>query len=410
MTREELQRKAVNMIKTHKLVALQWCTGLGKSKMAIDMANYLADKEFEEYEEPLNVLLVVAETAHKSNWKIEFDRWGLKTDNVVMECYASLKKYRNSYWDLVIFDEAHHLGSDLRIDVLTELHARNIILLSATLPDQVMQAVTGVFGEFVTSKVTLKQAIAWGIIPKPKVYIIPLDLDNTTSNCIIEEDWGKKDKRVTYRCKFSERWVYMKNKLKYPNVNLQISCTPYQKYSYLSEKFDYWKKQFFKTRQERVKNKWLQVGSQRKRFLGELKTREVQHLLELLKDKRYICFCTSIKQAEELGRKNAIHSEKDNSLDIIRRFNNKEIDSLFAVGMLQEGQNLVDIEVGVIVQLDGQERAFIQKFGRSLRATDPVQFIFYYRGTRDEEYLENVLEGIDKDYVVKIETLDEIEL
>ncbi len=78
--------------------------------------------------------------------------------------------------------------------------------------------------------------------------------------------------------------------------------------------------------------------------------------------------------------------------------------------MLQEGQNLVDIEVGVIVQLDGQERAFIQKFGRSLRATDPVQFIFYYRGTRDEEYLENVLEGIDKDYVVEIETLDEIEL
>ena len=113
------------------------------------MANYLADKEFEEYGEPLNVLLVVAETAHKSNWKIEFDRWGLKTDSVVMECYASLKKYRNSYWDLVIFDEAHHLGSDLRMDVLTELHAQNIILLSATLPDQVMQAVTGVFGEFV---------------------------------------------------------------------------------------------------------------------------------------------------------------------------------------------------------------------------------------------------------------------
>ena len=37
------------------------------------MANYLADKEFEEYEATLNVLLVVAETAHKSNWKIEFD-------------------------------------------------------------------------------------------------------------------------------------------------------------------------------------------------------------------------------------------------------------------------------------------------------------------------------------------------
>lgn len=405
MTREELQRKAVNMIKTYKLVALQWCTGLGKSKAAIDMANECIQNS------SYSILLVVAEAAHKNNWVEEFYNWGLLSCNVKIECYASLHKYRKTHWDLIIFDEAHHLQSDLRMDILSELSADKIILLSATLPEDMKYEIMGLYqGECASSKVTLKQAIAWGIIPKPKVYIIPLDLDNTTSNCIIEEDWGKKDKRVTYRCKFSERWVYMKNKLKYPNVNLQISCTPYQKYNYLSEKFDYWKKQFFKTRQERVKNKWLQVGSQRKRFLGELKTREVQHLLELLKDKRYICFCTSIKQAEELGRKNAIHSEKDNSLDIIRRFNSKEINSLFAVGMLQEGQNLVDIEVGVIVQLDGQERAFIQKFGRSLRATDPVQFIFYYRGTRDEEYLENVLEGIDKDYVVEIETLDEIEL
>ena len=107
MTREELQIQSLSLIKQSNRVALQWCTGLGKSKIAIDMANYLTDKEFKEHEEPFNVLLVVAETAHKSNWKIEFDRWGLKTNNIVMECYASLKKYRNSYWDLVIFDEIY---------------------------------------------------------------------------------------------------------------------------------------------------------------------------------------------------------------------------------------------------------------------------------------------------------------
>lgn len=410
MTKEELQIQSLSLIKRSNRVALQWCTGLGKSKMAIDMANYLADKEFEEYEEPLNVLLVVAETAHKSNWKIEFDRWELKTDNVVMECYASLKKYRNSYWDLVIFDEAHHLGSDLRMDVLTELHARNIILLSATLPDQVMQAVTGVFGEFVTSKVTLKQAIEWGILPAPKVYLIPLTLDSTYPNCTIIEEWGKKEKRVTYKCKFHERWEYLKNKNKYPNVTLEISCTQQQKYDYLTDQFEYWRSQFFRTRQEFVKNKWLQVGSKRKRFLGESKTDAVRLLLHKIQDKRFICFCTSIEQAELLGGKNAIHSKKDNSLSIIDDFNAKKIDNLFAVGMLQEGQNLTGIEAGVIVQLDGQERAFIQKFGRSLRATDPIQFIFYYKDTRDTEYLENVLEGIDEEYITEVDNLIDLEL
>ncbi len=410
MTREELQIQSLSLIKQSNRVALQWCTGLGKSKIAIDMANYLADKEFNGDEEPFNVLLVVAETAHKSNWKIEFDRWGLKIDNVVMECYASLKKYRNSYWDLVIFDEAHHLGSDLRMDVLTDLHAKNIILLSATLSDQVMQAVTGVFGEFVTSKVTLKEAIEWRILPAPKVYLIPLTLNNTYPNCTIIEEWGKKEKRVTYKCKFHERWEYLKNKNKYPNVTLEISCTQQQKYDYLSDQFEYWRSQFFRTRQEFIKNKWLQVGSKRKRFLGESKIDAVRLLLHKIRDKRFICFCTSIEQAELLGGKNAIHSKKDNSFDIIDDFNTKKIDNLFAVGMLQEGQNLTDIEAGVIVQLDGQERAFVQKFGRSLRATDPIQFIFYYKDTRDTEYLENVLEGINEEYITEVDNLIDLEL
>ena len=311
---------------------------------------------------------------------------------------------------MVIFDEAHHLGSDLRMDVLTELHAKNIILLSATLSDQVMQAVTGVFGEFVTSKVTLKEAIEWGILPQPKVYLIPLTLDNTYPNCTIIEEWGKKEKRVTYKCKFPERWGYLRNKNKYPNVTLEISCTQQQKYDYLSDQFEYWRSQFFRTRQEFIKNKWLQVGSQRKRFLGESKTDAVRLLLHKIQNKRFICFCTSIEQAELLGGKNAIHSKKDNSLDIIDDFNTKKIDNLFAVGMLQEGQNLTDIEAGVIVQLDGQERAFVQKFGRSLRATDPIQFIFYYKDTRDTEYLENVLEGINEEYITEVDNLIDLEL
>ena len=44
MTREELQIQSLSLIKQSNRVALQWCTGLGKSKMAIGMANYLADK------------------------------------------------------------------------------------------------------------------------------------------------------------------------------------------------------------------------------------------------------------------------------------------------------------------------------------------------------------------------------
>ena len=70
--------------------------------------------------------------------------------------------------------------------------------------------------------------------------------------------------------------------------------------------------------------------------------------------------------------------------------------------MLQEGQKLNNIQAGVIVQLDGDERGFIQKFGRSLRAEDPMQYIIYYKDTRDEEYIKKDLENINKDYIQEI--------
>ena len=47
---------------------------------------------------------------------------------------------------------------------------------------------------------------------------------------------------------------------------------------------------YMRSRQEYLKVKWL-IGSERKRFLGNIKTEEVKLLLNTLKTKRYICFC-----------------------------------------------------------------------------------------------------------------------
>lgn len=70
-------------------------------------------------------------------------------------------------------------------------------------------------------------------------------------------------------------------------------------------------------------------------------------------------------------------------------------------------QNLPDIEKGMIIQLDGNERGFCQKLGRVLRSEEPEIYILYFRQTRDEEYLKKALEGIDKDYINELD-YDEI--
>ena len=203
------------------------------------------------------------------------------------------------------------------------------------------------------------------------------------------------------KCKLSERNNYIFNS-KYPNVKLIMSCTQKEAYNFYTAQFNRLKEQYMNNRKEYIRFKWLQMGSQRKLLLGNTKTKVVSKLLSKLdKDKqRYICFCTSIEQAEQLGdKKYAIHSKNNNSLKILDNFNNQKIDKIFACKMLQEGQNLVNIQAGIIIQLDGQERTFIQRFGRAMRANSPVQYIFYYRNTRDEEYLKDALQGIDKEYI-----------
>lgn len=394
MTREELRDAAISIFESSHNIAIQAATGVGKSKIAIDLCKKCAEREKRE----LKVLLLIAEVAHYQNWDDEIKKWSFENP-VFVACYASLKKYRDTEWDVIIFDEAHHLGSELRLDLFDTLRAKYRIFLSATLKDSLVFRLEESCGPISNLKMGLQDAFSANILPEPKIKLIPLELDNTVYSETIIEEWGKKDKRLNATCMYADRWKYLRDKKKVPNGRLTIRCTQKQKYDYISEQFEFYRKRYMCCRNEVIKNKWLQCGSKRKMYLGLLKTQSAKQLLKKISKKRYVCFCTNIEQAEALGGNNAIHSKKKDNLKVIEEFNNKQRSSIFAVGMLQEGMNLTDIQVGVIIQLDGEERAFIQKFGRTLRADSPVQYILYYKGTRDEEYLEKALESIDKSYI-----------
>ena len=412
MTREQLIEEALALYKIKNRLIAEWATGVGKSRLAIEIITSinmtLPTDKFPK------VLLLVAETAHKQNWQDEFDKWsrGYLWHLMTVECYASLKNHKDETYDLIILDEGHHSTSDIRIDCLNTITSNGVLVLSATLNSDIKDNLQQIFGDFNYHSVTLKQATEWNILPVPQIYFIPLELDNTETTQTLVIEWGKSNLKQTVYCDMRSRWIYMKNRTTYPNMKLIIPCTELEKYQYLCEQFEYYKRLYFQTSTEIMKNKWLQIGSARKIFLGEMKTPFIHTLVEKLRKKhrRFICFCVSILQVDILGGKNAIHSKKRFNQEIIASFNNKEISNLFAVGMLQEGQNLVDIEAGIITQLDGTERPFIQKFGRTLRALSPKQFIFYYKNTRDEEFLNKILDEINMDYVTIVEDLKHLEV
>ena len=394
MNREDLKKDAVNLIQKNHRVVLAWGTSVGKSSAAIAMANsFNNNKHF-------RLLVIVAEIAHKKNWTEEFKKWKLKECDCVMECYQSLHKYIDTSWDFIIYDEAHHLKSEKRLEYIQSITAPNIVLLSATLPYTILQNIEHIYGRFVVSRVTLKESIDSNILGEPKVKILRLKLDNITPCCEITEKWGKgRTKPIELTCTYAQSFTYRKQKKQIPDGVLHIKCTQQQKYDYISNKFEYWKDRYLSYHEEFAKNLWMMAGSERKRFLGECKTKYLCLLLPKLEGTRYICFCTDIFQASLIGRDNAVHSKKPNAQRIIQEFNAGLRDKLFAVGMLQEGMNLKNIEAGVITQLDACERGFVQKFGRAMRAKNPVIYVFYFKDTRDEGFLENVLNGIDAKYI-----------
>ena len=94
--KNQIQLSAFKELLKYKRVILKWSTGSGKTMPAIHMLNHLFDNN-----KIPRVLIVVAEKAHKNNWKNEINIFSDKAEqilnNITIICYASLKKYINTY-------------------------------------------------------------------------------------------------------------------------------------------------------------------------------------------------------------------------------------------------------------------------------------------------------------------------
>lgn len=415
-TREDIQYKAVEFSKMYHFMILQYPTGLGKSYTVIQIFDLLY-----HFNKEISCLILMPEIALIENLKKEFIKFSKEylLKNAEIICYASLHKVEKQY-DIIIADEMHHSFSDLRKDVLSTLSPKYFIGLSAIVDDWKIRQLETIFRkDFFVHRVTLKNAINWGILPAPKICVFRLKLNDTDVNCSYEFVRGKKANRVKIVCnKESDKWQYIKNKRLYPNLKLTVNCTQKQKYNFLESQALYYNEQYLKAIEEleiKAKNgeeveikddykkhKWLYSELCIKRFLSEIKTSFLDEFLKDLEGMRYIVFLGSVEQAETLAKSNngnAISSKEKQSLQIIEDFLSKKIDNLYCVNMLQEGANLTDIEVAVLGQLDSSKRAFIQKIGRSLRSRYPEIYIFFFEGTKDEEYLNKAIKHIGEEYI-----------
>lgn len=354
-------------------ILLELPTGFGKTLLALKKAMSLKSK---------NILIVVPRLVLIQSWKDEISKWGFRI-NPVFTTYVSLPKHASN-WDLVIYDEAHHLSERCR-ESLNSFNIKNNLLLSATVKSSVKDALKRVFRDLYCYKVSTKEAIEEEVLPEPLVVLLPMVLDDKVINKQLE--YNPKGK-TTITTDYPNRWNYIKNK----NLRVIVNCTEKEYIQDLNSKIEWYKNKFFRTNNIAIKNRWLQQCTQRLKYLSEFKNNTILSLLQLLGETRTLVFCNNIEQTIEFGN-NCINSKNNNSANILDSFNSGKITRIQSVNMLNEGVNLNNCKVGLFASLNSSETMVIQKIGRVLRHKNPILIIPYFKETREEELVNKMLEG-----------------
>lgn len=392
MEREEV-RKEILGIKS-KAILCELPTSFGKSKIGIDLA--LRDN-------PMNILIVIPRLVLIENWKQEFSKWGLRyfLNKVTFSTYVGLNKHTEEHWDCIIFDEVQHLSARC-IDFVSTMEIGHAIMLSATVTKNMKWELKSLFPDLNIYTVKMKEAIDNEILPDPRVFLVPLSLDTTyQSEKIVKHKSGK----VKVTCDYKDRWNYLRNK----NICLTVRCTQLQKSVEMDNEITFWKDRYMRTRNEIFKNRWLHLAGERLKWLSNLKNPIIYNMLSSLRGERVLTFCNSIDQTIELGR-NCINNKNKDAVKVLESFNKGEINHITACNMLNEGMNLVNCRVGIYASLNSSEIIIKQRLGRILRHENPVIIIPYYKGTREEELVQKMLEDYNPELIKVINNITDIKL
>ncbi len=73
MTREEVYSSCETALTKSNCLLLEAATGLGESKISIDLVNWIASSAYKSHKPKM--LLLVAKIVHKQTWKDEFEKW-----------------------------------------------------------------------------------------------------------------------------------------------------------------------------------------------------------------------------------------------------------------------------------------------------------------------------------------------
>jgi len=335
-------------------------TGTGKTKVALDVI-----KKMDKSKNLNRVLVLVFNTDARDNTiPDEFSKWGMKNifnNKVDIMCYASSHKIQRKKYDIILYDECHHLTFKVLNNIVDSGILKNCkkqIFLTATKPTDITKL--SVFSSLINEQ-------------KGKAKILK------ESNLVLKSEMSISEARkrnfiADFNLKVFD--VKLDNSRKIKGMGEQ------QAYDNVTGRYEYARLNGYNTKF---------VALERLRLFQNLpsKSEKVKELRKKIpNNQRYIVFCGSIKQADSLS-KYTYHSKSGDKW--LKKFINKEINSLSVVNRIDESANIPDVDGIIVVQSNSQSRSFIQRSGRALRFREGHKaFLWLIRciNTVDEKWVQ----------------------
>lgn len=392
MTREEHKREILELSDDHKYMILNLPTGFGKTLTCLEVIK----RHYEAKLMGCNVLVVVPKNVLKDTWKDELIKWDFpQYINVQFTTYVSYYKYSDTYWDCIVFDEAQHFTE--ACEEATDLfHYERILAVSATIPKEPKWRLRGSFRGIYEYTVSAREAIDSGVLPDPKVLLVPMGLNNTRADQVITIRKSFKGTPVTLT------YPQRRQRFNFPNKKVLISCTQQEYYNFISDDIEYKKTAYMQTQQPFRKNQWLHACKERLDWLTTQKEDFVLNLLQMVDSYRTLTFCTSIEQTEKLGSHPVNSKSKKDSQKNLDDFNAGLINHITSANMLNEGVNLTSCQIGIYANIGSSQVVELQRLGRILRHKNPLIVIPFFVGTREEEIVAGMLKNYNEDLVFKL--------
>lgn len=344
---------------------IQLQTSMGKTVIALEIIKKYNYKK----------MLIVANTVQLVNqWEDELLRSDIDIFNTKIITIQSAYKFQDLEFDLLIVDEGHHLVAPQFLKLLQNNKFKDILILTPELPrDDERHLLLKDFQITTITNKSYETGIKEKLISDFQIINVGVQLTENEKIQITKiENFINKHFQ-----KFNYNYFEVKNKIKSDFIASELFLC-------------------FQKRKQILNN-------------AVNKIQKVEEIIMNEKWNKCITYCEYIDFANWIydNLKSKIkcciyHSKIKDKEKVLQDFKDNKYDLIVSVKSLDEGMNIPNLDLAIIVSSSSQERQTIQRIGRVLRyKEDKIATIFnlYVEDSKEEAWLKQRISSFDRNKI-----------